>query len=234
MKKTSADDSAEAAAALLMMNTASADSSSTGKAFRPSSLSDARAAGCEIPIGSAAVYGNRVIPHENDILNGRGNGVNSHPGNVQFRTFVAAFKRRYVGGGIAVKREVTKHVLSLIRSLDPPGRFLKQNPLTDAWEELDEETSFKKTSQALREKAPALRKQYMLIPNAADVATDKETSIEPMDTTSNEEKLPEKKPQPEEKTPEVIYSSPEKKIKSSSKSAKEAAAAAKKSSYTRL
>jgi hypothetical protein len=159
------DASTEAAAALLLMNASAVSASSKDSGPSPPA-----------PVGSLG-----ITPHANDILNGRGNGVNSHPGNVQFRALVSSFRKRYLAGGIPVKREVTKHVMSLLQNLDPPARFLKRNPLTEVWEELDYDASFKKTSQALREKAPIIRKLFNLDSKTEDVepniGSNTETSI---------------------------------------------------------
>lgn len=150
------DANTEAAAALLLMNASGFDPSSKAKDTRPSPPS-VGSAGSKIKI-STATGGIGISPQVNDVLTGRGNGVNNHPGNVQFRSFVASVKNKYLTGAVPVKREVTKHVISLIKSQNPPGRFLKQNPLTEVWEEVDYDHAFKKTCQALRERPPVLRK----------------------------------------------------------------------------
>lgn len=52
--------------------------------------------------------------------------------------------------------------LSIIRewrAQDPPGRFLKIEDKTGLWNDVGDKKAREKTSQALREKAPTLRKQ---------------------------------------------------------------------------
>ena len=45
-----------------------------------------------------------------------------------------------------------------IRSMNPPGRFLKQDPTTKLWSSIGKKKSIDKTRQALREGAPELLK----------------------------------------------------------------------------
>ena len=100
------------------------------------------------------------IPHPHDILVGRGNGANQHPGNVYFRELVQRFKYRYIHTPSSEKKFITKHIINEIRKRNPPGRFLKQNPESDLWDTLEMDKTLEKTSQALRENAPELRKTF--------------------------------------------------------------------------
>ena len=45
------------------------------------------------------------------------------------------------------------------RSQDPPGRFLRADDKTGLWTDVGDKKAREKTSQALREKAPTIRKQ---------------------------------------------------------------------------
>ena len=45
------------------------------------------------------------------------------------------------------------------RGQDPPGRFLKMDEKTGMWFDVGDKKAREKTSQALREKAPLIRKQ---------------------------------------------------------------------------
>jgi hypothetical protein len=107
-------------------------------------------------------------PHPHDVLSGRGGGINSHPGNVQFRLWVADRKNDY---NLALskneKAEVARQVIARVKSQNPPGRFLTKDPSTCSvgnlagwWVELDEERMMAKTAQALREGAPAIRAEH--------------------------------------------------------------------------
>jgi hypothetical protein len=101
-------------------------------------------------------------PHKNDVLSGRGGGINSHDGNVQFRKWVAERKNDYnLAANKAAKAEVAREVIAMVQSQDPPGRFLQKDPSSIGnsswWIELDDEKIMAKTSQALREGAPQIR-----------------------------------------------------------------------------
>lgn len=102
-----------------------------------------------------------VIPRSNDILSGRGNGANQHTGNIYFRNLIASYKRKYVLSEPVIKKQITHQVLSVIESRNPPGRFLKQDAESGEWKELDRDTALRKTAQALREKAPLLKKKVL-------------------------------------------------------------------------
>jgi hypothetical protein len=109
-------------------------------------------------------------PHPHDVLSGRGGGINSHPGNVTFRAWVATRKNDYnLALNKADKAAVAKQVVAMVKAQDPPGRFLTKDPtggsggmsgLGGWWVELDEERTMAKTAQALREGAPAIRAEH--------------------------------------------------------------------------
>lgn len=101
-------------------------------------------------------------PHPHDVLSGRGGGINSHEGNKTFRGWVQERKERYnLAASKADKTEVANEVIDLVRSLNPPGRFLQKDTASTSgvsyWIELDEVKVMAKTSQALREGAPQIR-----------------------------------------------------------------------------
>lgn len=104
-------------------------------------------------------------PHAHDVLSGRGGSINSHTGNIQFRKWVAVRKNDY---NLAVnksdKARVAREVIALVKNQDPPGRFLQRDPTSPGthafWVELDDEKMMAKTSQALREGAPAIREAH--------------------------------------------------------------------------
>jgi hypothetical protein len=101
------------------------------------------------------------IPHPHDILSGRGNGANQHPGNIFFRCLIQRYKHRYIHTGPSEKKSITKRIVDDVFSRDPPGRFLKQATDSEEWEVLDYEKVLKKTGQALREKAPELKRKSL-------------------------------------------------------------------------
>lgn len=95
-------------------------------------------------------------PHKNDVLCGRGGGINNHPGNVNYRSIVHIYKTDYnLATNKQVKSEIARTVIRKVRELKPPGRFLEKNNLV--YQVVSEEQAMKKTSQALREGAPSIR-----------------------------------------------------------------------------
>ena len=100
-----------------------------------------------------------VTPHEHDVLSGRGNFVNYHTGNEHFRALVKKHKIAYVACPKPENGRFSKIIVDEIRTMDPPGRFLKQDAATKLWMEIGDKKSLDKTRQALREGAPELLKE---------------------------------------------------------------------------
>jgi len=75
---------------------------------------------------------------------------------------VTQFKTRYVLSEAANKKQLTRQVLGILQSRDPPARFVKQDSSNELWYELDRDHALKKTAQALRERAPELKKKVGL------------------------------------------------------------------------
>lgn len=98
-------------------------------------------------------------PHDNDVLYGRGGGTNHHPGNKRYRKLVEEKKIDYVNSKRLDKPLVALEIIRKWRAQDPPGRFLKLDEKTGLWSDVGDKKAREKTSQALREKAPLLRKQ---------------------------------------------------------------------------
>lgn len=99
------------------------------------------------------------VPNENDVLCGRGGSINSHLGNEKFRTLVEKRKRVYLTARFKrEKRLIASSIVSEIRNMDPPGRFLaKTGGKNGYWYDIGDEKARDKTSQALRENAPTIR-----------------------------------------------------------------------------
>lgn len=97
-------------------------------------------------------------PHSNDVLLGRGNSINSHPGNEEFRKRVNNYKIDYVSCPKTEKGKFAVIILKEIQRLDPPGRFLKRSGNKKTWIEVDEKKVIEKIRQALREGAPEILK----------------------------------------------------------------------------
>ncbi len=107
----------------------------------------------------------------NDVLCGRGGSINTNPGNERFRKLVDSKKRLYLTARFKrEKRLIASNIVAEIHALNPPGRFLAKVPDAEAkkgergahalaWYEVDLEKARDKTSQALREGAPVIRKE---------------------------------------------------------------------------
>lgn len=98
-------------------------------------------------------------PHENDVMYGRGGGTNHHPGNKTYRKMVEDRKLEYVNSKRLDKPLVALEIIRFWRGQVPPGRFLKLDEKTGLWNDVGDKKAREKTSQALREKAPLIRKQ---------------------------------------------------------------------------
>jgi len=98
-------------------------------------------------------------PSINDVLFGRGGGTNHHEGNKRYRKLVEKRKMDYVNSKRLDKPLVALDIIRGWREQKPPGRFLKLDDKTGMWEDVGDKKAREKTSQALREKAPMLRKQ---------------------------------------------------------------------------
>lgn len=121
-------------------------------------------------------------PTNNDVLFGRGGGVNRHAGNVYFRKLVSQHEMDYrTTSRKYEKTDISARIVALIRRLDPPGRFLKQVAVDSStvssngaggdgangteggsgggralvWRDVGDEKARNKTSQALRERGPS-------------------------------------------------------------------------------
>lgn len=97
--------------------------------------------------------------NNNDVLCGRGGATNSHIGNRAFRHLVKQYKDKYLKAKKKEKPNVAGEIVDKIRSLDPPGRFLKKDRDTGYWLDIGDMRAKEKTSQALREGAPLIRRK---------------------------------------------------------------------------
>mmetsp|Transcript_15769 Transcript_15769/g.24527 ORF Transcript_15769/g.24527 Transcript_15769/m.24527 type:complete len:195 (-) Transcript_15769:70-654(-) len=105
-------------------------------------------------------YGNIVnfIPHSNDVLLGAGAMRNNFPGNKQFRNLVQARKELYVASHCNhIKKIIAKSILLKVKSMNPPGRFLKQDRLCGLWQEVPDDVANEKACRALRERTSSVR-----------------------------------------------------------------------------
>lgn len=93
---------------------------------------------------------------ENDVLSGRGGGTNVHPGNRNFRDLINLHRRAYLKARKNDKPAISRAIVKAIR--DTNGKFLKKDDKSGLWFEIGDDAAREKTSQALRQRAPEMRK----------------------------------------------------------------------------
>lgn len=124
---------------------------------------------------------------DNDVLCGRGGGTNNHVGNERFRDLVAAQKLEYMRSSKREKPMVSRNIVRAVRNQNPPGRFLTKEEDDGLWYDIGDQKAREKTSQALREGAPQIRR---VISNANAVSPlahcADDTSDDRHQTTQNE------------------------------------------------
>jgi hypothetical protein len=97
-----------------------------------------------------------TVPHNHDVLFGRGGGTNNHPGNKRYRQLVEERKARYVRAARNEKPLIALEIVTWLREKqNPPGRFLQLNEKTKMWDDVGYKRAREKASQALREKTYA-------------------------------------------------------------------------------
>jgi len=97
-------------------------------------------------------------PTDHDVLFGRGGMTNSHPGNRRFRDVIALHRPDYIRAIKMDKPNVARKIVKAIRMGDPPGRFLKKGE-DGRWYDVGDRTAAEKTSQGLRERSNAEKRQ---------------------------------------------------------------------------
>jgi|Transcript_10166 hypothetical protein len=94
--------------------------------------------------------------NDNDVLSGRGGGTNVHPGNRTFRDLINLHRRSYLKARKNDKPAISRAIVRVIREQN--GRFLKREEKSNLWFEIGDDAAREKTSQALRQRAPEMRK----------------------------------------------------------------------------
>jgi hypothetical protein len=79
-------------------------------------------------------------------------GTNHHPGNVRWRLIVEGKKNGYKSSPRNGKPLIAMEIVQIWRIQSPPGRFLRLNEQTGLWDDIGDEDSRVKCSQALRER----------------------------------------------------------------------------------
>ena len=93
---------------------------------------------------------------ENDVLSGRGGGTNVHSGNRNFRDMINLHRRRYLKAKKNDKPAISRAIVRAVR--ESGGRFLKKDEKSGLWFEIGDTQAREKTSQALRQRAPEMRR----------------------------------------------------------------------------
>ena len=133
--------------------------SSSSKTSSSSSSPPNKSTGGTYAYNTQGITTTRIqTPGINDVLCGRGGNVNSHSGNVKFRSIVAERKQEYNLTQIKTEKSVIcQEVIQCVHCLEPKGRFLQKPEGCNWWVECDNAKALAKTSQALREGAPKIR-----------------------------------------------------------------------------
>jgi len=100
-----------------------------------------------------------IVPNCNDVLNGRGKSNHTWQGNVFYRDMIQYYKLEYIVAKQKDQKQIGMRIVSIIRGLNPSGRFLEMDQGSGTWCDVGDEKALLKIRQALREGAPDLRKQ---------------------------------------------------------------------------
>jgi hypothetical protein len=109
--------------------------------------------------GPAPVLASKVgttVFGDSDVLSGRGGGTNVHPGNRNFRDLINVHRRAYLKARKNDKPAISRAIVRSVREAN--GAFLKKDEKSGLWFEIGDDAAREKTSQALRQRAPEMRK----------------------------------------------------------------------------
>ena len=93
---------------------------------------------------------NVICPHHNDVINGRGKFAMHWNGNQIFRTLVESHKEEYLNSDNDKKVAIARSIINIIRTQNPPGRFLKLDASTNKWNDIRNKKAARKIRQALQ------------------------------------------------------------------------------------
>jgi hypothetical protein len=100
-----------------------------------------------------------VEPRETDVLCGRGGAALRHAGNQTYRRLVNLNKGLYITCMKTEKLKISRSIVAAIR--EQKGRFLERDVKKGVWFDIGDKKAVEKTSQALREGQPKLRKKMV-------------------------------------------------------------------------
>mmetsp|Transcript_31361 Transcript_31361/g.66563 ORF Transcript_31361/g.66563 Transcript_31361/m.66563 type:complete len:511 (-) Transcript_31361:203-1735(-) len=118
-----------------------------------------------------------IAPTCRDVLNGRGQGVQRHPGNEKYRKLVFVNKGLYAKCPKTDKIKISRGIVAAVRELG--GRFLEMDERTQVYYDIGDKKATEKTSQALREGLSKIRKQMF----QAEETSGNSTNIAGYDTS---------------------------------------------------
>jgi len=142
-------------------------------------------------------------PNQNDVLCGRSNRFNNHSGNVHFRQVIENERKRCNAKSRkkAEKANIAILIVQQIRSMNPSGRFLKEDPKHGLWFDIGDAKAIKKVTQELRKSSndPPARSgseiSYISVPEGT-AATMNTTATEQDQNGLNPEDFPVGRPYP--------------------------------------
>ena len=94
-----------------------------------------------------------------DVLNGRGQGVQRHPGNIKYRTLVSLSKGLYATCPKSDKLKISKGIVKAVREMG--GQFLELDKRAGVYGDIGDKKALAKTSQSLRENLTKIRRQLL-------------------------------------------------------------------------
>ena len=98
-----------------------------------------------------------TFPTAFDVINGRGQGIQRHPGNMKYRTLVYLNKGLYAKCPRHDKSKISRGIVAAIRQVG--GRFLELDEASGVYNDIGDKKAYEKTSQALREGQSKIREQ---------------------------------------------------------------------------
>ena len=125
-----------------------------------------------------------IIPHGNDILMGRGGRNNQHVGNEQLRAIARGQRDSYRLSSKKGKSHISREIVAYVRSMDPPGRFLKKDAITGEWEDVGDDTAREKVSQVLRDAVAAMHDSHSSSSDDGDGVSSGGEVVTPYTSTS--------------------------------------------------
>lgn len=122
---------------------------------------------------------------DRDVLCGRGGGTLRHAGNKKYRNLIKSSKPVYLISSKNEKTAISRSIVAAIRRAN--GRFLERSKNMQYYYDIGDAKATEKTSQALREGQPKLRKRMLddgIISNDIPSSTEHMLSLLPTASTT--------------------------------------------------